>query len=331
MTVWLMPLEPIDERYTAQWYGWFPEVMEDNDVDFAVINGETIESQLEGKYFLDPISTNVWKNTQLTSLIKRIDRGEVTENDVIFFFDLWTPAVTTLAYIRDMAGIDFDIAGVFHAGSYDPFDLLAQSGAGSWAGQIENGWLSAIDTVFLSTEYHRDLLSSARETENTDVFVTGLPVDISSLIYRRNDWSERKDRVVFTGRQSVEKGWNFVLSLQDMLDIEIVSTLDRDLSKQEYYDFLVNSKAVFAPSKQETFGYGVIEGMALECTPIVPDRLAFENTVPEQFRYESRAEAIEMIETAVETENPEPLPAERLLRYQYDRVIEQMLIHLGEL
>lgn len=324
MSLWLMPLEPIEERYTGQWYEWFPEVLGLEGIEYEMIDGEAVESELEGEFFLDPIATNIWKSTQLRNLLGRIDNGEVTDGDTIFFFDLWYPGIESLAYIRDLTGIEFEIAGVLHAGTYDPHDLTAQAGMDSWGQDLENSWFSFIDTAFVATMYHKNLLMKQRKTWEMDLQVTGLPVDIKRLVKMRSE-GERNDRVVFTGRQSDEKGWPFIRELRQK-GYNVFSTLSYDFDKDEYYEFLADSKAVIAPSKQETFGYGVVEGMALGCEPIVPDALAFQQTVPDGSRYEYRESAERRVrELTVEGKTRWEIVPRRLMRYQYQNVIKQML------
>lgn len=323
----LVPLEPIEQRYTAQWYEWVPEVFDSVEACEEVL-GEEMDSDLQGEYFLDPIATNVWGLTQVAALIRRLETIGEDEDHTIFFYDLWHPGIEALQYVRDMTDMEFQIAGVLHAGSYDPWDLTAQNGMDRWAGHIENGWFQFIDQVFVATEFHRDFVCVRRDLDREKVAVTGLPVDVEGLQQFRTPWDEREDRVVFTGRLSEEKGWPRVqemLEYAEEREYDIHVTHEHQHPKQEYYEILGNSKAVFAPSKQETFGYGVIEGMALGCQPVVPDKLAFVETVPQEFRYEDyEAATMDQIFQSILDDGKFFDPVDSARKYQYQDVIMRM-------
>lgn len=320
-TTWLLPLEPIDERYTEQWYRWFPEVLDDMGKSYEVIDGSEFDHELEGEFFLDPIGTNYYKASQIQSFMERA--SEFEDGDEVFLFDVWHPGLTSIAYVRDMLDIDLRITGVLHAGTYDPHDLTAKKGMRSWGSDIEEGFFKILDEIFVATEFHKDFVYRARDVDYDKLTVTGLPLDIERLRSMRSD--ETRHDIVFTGRTVEEKGYGFVEELIEE-GYNILVTQKHDLDKQEYYETLANAKAVFAPSEQETFGYGPLEGLALECEPIVPNRLAFQDTIPREYRYTGAIDRGRRIERVQEdrvfslSENDEI----RLDQYHYENVIPQM-------
>src|SRR3990167_10634378 len=115
--IWYLPLEPLNTRYTCEWYWQFEEVFKEEKIPYEYIIGEHVDSKLEEKFFLDPKATNIWKFTQLINLIKRID--EVKDNDVIFLPDIWFSGIESLAYIKHFLDKKFKINGILHAGTYD--------------------------------------------------------------------------------------------------------------------------------------------------------------------------------------------------------------------
>lgn len=56
---------------------------------------------------------------------------------------------------------------------------------------------------------------------------------------------------------------------------------------QHYQDVLQNSDAVLSTSLHDFQGLAVLEGVASGCVPIVPDRLAYRELFPAEFRYQS--------------------------------------------
>ena len=44
--IYYIPIEPLDERYTEQWYRWFPQEFKRQNKEFTVIDGTPL---LEGE------------------------------------------------------------------------------------------------------------------------------------------------------------------------------------------------------------------------------------------------------------------------------------------
>lgn len=320
--IWVFPLEPIDTRYTKQWYGWFKEVMKDLGVNFEYVDGDRVKSNLEKKFFLDPISTHVYKFSQLTKFFKLLSKGEVKRGDICFFFDLWFDGLESLQYLRKMADFDLKIAGVLHAGSYDPWDLLHQKGLEYYFEELENSWLKFIDKIFVASNWHKELLTMRRKVDEDKIIVSGLPVDVEGM--REFYSKEREDYFVFTGRLSIEKGIDVIDKLLKQ-GLPIIKCLEKGYAKKEYYKVLSKARGVIAPSRQETFGYGVVEGMALDITPIVPDKLSFVDYVPRQWRYRDEFEMMQMIE---EAKKKQFNFHKYVQKYQYQKVIKNMVREL---
>lgn len=313
---WIVTLEPLEQRYSKQWYNMFKEVLGSKGAEFEYIDGVQIRSELKGELFLDPVATHVWKFSQLGQLVQK----DIKDGDVVFFFDYWFPGVEALAYIRDMTGKDFKIWGYLHAGSYDEWDILAQKGMWKWGKKIEEGWFRIADKLMVATQFHKELILRSRCVEERKIEVVRFPLDIAGM---GKCIKPKKKQIVFTGRKSVEKGYELIKLLKR--EYPIIVSLDETKTKKEYYDLLGESKAVIAPSFQETFGVGIVEGMAMDCIPIVPDRLAYRETVPDEYRVkDTRGEWWgDYIERALESEDVRLRDGVR--KYQYQAVISKML------
>lgn len=325
MKLWILPIEPLEQRYSSQWIQLFGRAFRDNYTEHEFIYGEPTDSYLGGKLFLDPVATSIWKTSQLGYLLHQID--SIEDDDIVFAFDGWFPGIEALGYIRDMLGKRFKLAAYFHAGSYDPWDLVSQRGMTPWALYSEKSWMTIYDKIFVATDFHKGLISDARRPNPDKISVVGFPLDVHGI--RDKYYTEdKKDQVVFTGRKSHEKGYDVIKDLQR--DYDILVTQDMDLSKHNYYKLLAESKVVIAPSLQETFGIGIVEGMILGCVPVVPDRLAFEETVQDpSFKYQDDSDIPEHIESALKVGSVDrrALSAQQD-RYQYGDVITRMIKEL---
>jgi|GEM_PF-4492994 len=323
MKIWILGLEALETRYTGEWYPQFTEVLEEQNLEFEFIPGSRVTMNLESKFFLDPVGTNIYKCSQMEKMLRRFD--EVKDGDVIFTWDFWHPGLECLAYARSFLGKKFFLVGIAHAGTYDPFDLTHQLGMEEYGKSFEEGWFNILDKVFVATGYHQRLILSQRRVDYTKLAVTGLPVDTAHLASFRHPWKERSDQIIFTGRKSKEKGYDLVLNLQKK-GLPIVVALDLGLSKGQYHRLLGTSKVVFAPSKQETFGYGVVEGICAGCIPVVPNRLSFEDYILPKYRYSDPSEIVERLYEALGSSScVDDQQLEMVQHYEYRAVIKRMI------
>lgn len=58
-------------------------------------------------------------------------------------------------------------------------------------------------------------------------------------------------------------------------------------SRNDYLKLLANADAVLSTALHDFQGLSVLEAYALKCLPIVPDRLAYQEFIPAQYRYPS--------------------------------------------
>lgn len=323
MKVYILPLEPLDKRYTKQWYCWFKEVFQEEGVDFEYINGEKVESKLEGKFFLDMKTTFVWKFKQLKKLFKK----DLQDGDVIFILDGEFPGIEAIEYFRKFYNKKVRIVELWHAGTYDIWDLTYQKGLERIGKNLEEVWFDIADLVFVATSFHKKLILKNRLVDRNKIKVTGWPLDVFGLAKKAIPWNERKHRLIFTSRLSIEKGIDIIEEVAEKYPVFI--TQKHDLKKEKYYKELALSKGVIAPSRQETFGYGVAEGMAMNVIPIVPDGLSFTDYVPRKYRYRNKKEMYDLIEKVLTSE--EVNVRKYVEKYDYRKVIRKMLLFIERL
>jgi glycosyltransferase involved in cell wall biosynthesis len=278
--LYLVPLEPLDERYTKQWSIWIPKALTELKIPFKEVSGTKYTDKINVGDVLDVYGTHYYKYSQLQKIVDLIQRGEITHGDELWFADLWFPGIEGLFYIRAMTGIQFRITGVLHAGTWDKHDFTFKNGMHSWAHNIERGWLDQIDTVFLGSEFHRDLILDTFGNDiRAKLKVTGLFFDAGEV--NRNK-KEKENIIVFPHRLDSEKHPEmFDLMADEYGDgpWKFVKTMDVTKNKEEYYKLLGKAKIAISFSAQETFGYAMLEAMANGCDVLVPNRLSYK-TMP---------------------------------------------------
>ena len=291
MSIILVPIEPYEERYSADWLKWFTDEL-NNNVEFTVINPEPLTSTIEQGSFLDVCGTNYYKAKQLAEISKLIHLGFIKDGDTFLFLDLWFPGIEMLAYMRDALGIKFKITGCLHAGTWDEHDFLSKKGMQIWACPIEHGWFKIIDQIFVATNFHKNLILSHRVVNPDKIKVTGFP--IKPILFKQQ---EKENIVVFPHRLDSEKNPHLFDKLADELkdtfkDWSFVRSKDVCSNKQEYYELLNRSKIAVSFADQETWGIAMQEAVLCDCIPLVPDRLSYVEMYPREFRFCSYDDAI---------------------------------------
>lgn len=192
-TIWLIPLEYIETRYTAEWATKVPamlyeyareelklDVMEmsihnkytmDNYSDYLdrtqsgvipmceilTIPGDMPSQVASAGAFINFASTNVWKSTQAARIAECFHRGLVKAGDVFYFTDAWNPVILQVRYMSDLLGIPVKIVGQWHAGWHDPNDFLGKKAGELWCSTTEAALFHAIDANLFTTNFYRDM------------------------------------------------------------------------------------------------------------------------------------------------------------------------------
>jgi len=293
MKIWNVPIESLKERYSSDWNEWFPKAFAEANQEFETIYPDTLCDEITSGSFLDVCSTNYFKAGQLRILSRKLFNNEIKKEDIIFFHDLWFPGIEMLAYIRNGLDLDFKICGIFHAGTWDPYDFLSKKGMTHWAYSLENSWLAFIDRIFVATEFHKNLICATRMVRSNKITVTGLP------IFPRILRNLRKEKiVVFPHRLDSEKNpetFDRLAATLKNTDWSFIKTKEKCRTKEEYYDILETASIAISFADQETWGIAQQEAVFAGCIPLVPDKLSYREMYPAEYRFNSEEEALAKI------------------------------------
>lgn len=287
MTLYIVPQLRIIFRYQEYW----PELLEEG---FKKHFGDVELLRDSGYYHPDSgLFTNVEAHVELElNQILELWRT-VRDGDIVFFADLDFPGFSTvwaqlIKYRRRVL-----VTGFLHAGSYCTGDIFEGDEAKRL---LEAAMLRAVDVVFVATNYHKQKLLKAFGPVASKVKVVGFPVYLprkyKQFYYR--DWKEREFDAVFLGRRR-QKGTDILEELCKALrGVRVVSTTPVKGAEHvrvehwaDYFWLLGNSKIVVSCAREETFGLAVAEAVEMGCVPVVPDRYAYVELYPEEFRYRS--------------------------------------------
>ena len=301
--VFLVDLEAVETRYTAQWKQHVPKLLEQHSHEVYVIAGPTdIPSATTPGAFLNFGGTNIYKSVQVERMGRLFTEGRVKAGDHFIFTDAWHPGIINLKYMSELLGIKVTIHALWHAGSYDPQDFLGRLiGDAAWVRHAEKSFFHAIDHNYFATDFHIDmflfnLLDLGRIADpeivgemfdSGKIVRTGWPMDyMPSLLVPFE--THKRDMILFPHRIAPEKQVEIFKNLaKELPQYEWIVCQEQNLTKDEYHHMLGQSKMVFSANLQETLGISMYEGSIVEAMPLVPDRLSYKEMYISLWTYPS--------------------------------------------
>jgi hypothetical protein len=296
MKIFLVELEPVETRYTAQWKKYLPEQLSSAGFEVEVVAGpEDAPQDTTPGAFLNFSGTNYWKSEQLKTISKMFAEGKVKDGDYFLYTDAWNPTVLQLKYMAELLGVKIKIGGMWHAGSYDPADFLGRLiGKAPWVRHAEMSMYECFDDNFYATDFHVDLFTSTFWNDDRDIDRqllhkirrVGWPMEYlaNSLDAYKN--LEKKNLILFPHRLAPEKQVEIFEDLAKHLpQYDFVICQNKKLTKHEYHTLLGQSKMVFSANLQETLGISWYEGLLVDAIPLIPDRLSYSEMAINSFKY----------------------------------------------
>lgn len=322
--LWYLPLEPYEERYTLQLQTWNETRFSERGINFESIMGKKLNEDKEIKTgnVLDAHGRCYWATTQIAELVKRMESGDVTGEDVIFSEDLFHPGYVSLPYILEQLP-ESKRPKIFTrnlAQSIDPDDfvfpwrewmrpfeeIVDRTADGILMANTEMGWHMRVG-----------MLNSA------PLYVTGLPFDSREVLSRLGrelkPLNQRTNRVAFCSRWDKEKQpWFYMDLIESYIKnnpdsypefciltgsktlrsnvpeyVERARELEKKgylkiyegLTKDQYYDLLADSRVHFTCNLQEWVGNTVNEASTFGVLPLHGAYRAFPETLFNEARH----------------------------------------------
>lgn len=322
-TIYIVPIEPLEERYTGEWYRFLPSEFMSEGWNVVQIDGTPTTDAIETGSFLDINSTIHYKAGQMQKISELFRKKQIKEGDVFFISDLEFWGIESLRMLSQINGVPIKIYGFLHAASYTKEDAFAV--AADYQKYTEIGWLKAVDGVFVGTHYHKravwerriipivgDTFEGARIAEK--IHVVGNPLFMTAydpyptqkrnkiVITNRFDSEKRPDQsllvarlvkervpdvevVVTTSRPTFRSNKQWLVDLAHMYEREGWLTIKSGLTKQQYHDELRTAKVMISNSIEENFGYCIAEAILFGVSPILCRGLSHDEMVQNDQRY----------------------------------------------
>ncbi len=315
----VVPIEPLDERYTYQWYRRFPEAFRAAGYNVQVIDGvPLLDNEIKVGAFLDINSTVHYKMSQLQAISGMFHRGEVADGTIFFFGDIEFWGLESVRLMADMNGVKVKLTGFLHAASYTKEDAFAI--AAPYQQYTEVGWIAALDKVFVGSEYHKHAVYTRRlaplcaEELGERIKVTGNPLFLDEyhdfgpvakqkkvLLTNRFDHEKRPvetlylfhdlkvmypdwEFVVTTGRPKLRGRPDDVAYANKLADLGVI-TIKEGLTKEQYHRELAEAHMMVSHSIEENYGYCIAEALHYKCIPVLRAGLSHDELVAPAFLF----------------------------------------------
>ena len=245
--LWYMGLEPYKARYTLQLQEWNRAVFERRGIDYEIVPGETLSNDqaIVTGQVLDAHGRTYFGMSQLMNLVRRMKAGEVTNEDVIYFEDMFQPGIESLPYILDQvpANMRPRIAVRCLAQTIDPDDFVHVWGMQEWMGHYEKMVDSFADIILATNEemvMHMKVAGWRAPVYNISGLAFGKDEVRSRVPGELKKFEERTYRVGFAARWDQEKQPDFYMDLIEEY---------RKLQAMPYNDWPEVEFCVFSGSK----------------------------------------------------------------------------------
>ena len=266
---------------------------------------------------LDAHGRSYFGMSQMMNLVQMMRKGEVTSEDVIYFEDMFQPGIESLPYIFDQIPADQRPRVYVRclAQSIDPDDFVHVWGMAKWMGLYEHMVNEFVTGVLATNE---EMVAHMRIAGWTAPIynISGLAFGKEEVLERIGGvgnikpFGERKRRVGFAARFDQEKQPDFYMDLIEMYgqltrepcEFAIFSGgplrsnnpkyLERarmyeqegklkiydNLSKNQYYELLNDTRVLFNCALQDWVSNTVSEADTLGCNVLYPAYRSFPET-----------------------------------------------------
>ena len=316
--LYYMGLEPYKARYTLQLQEWNRAIFERRGIDYVIVPGETLSNDqaIVTGQVLDAHGRTYFGMSQLMNLVKMMKAGEVTNEDVIYFEDMFQPGIESLPYILDQVTANQRPRVYVRclAQSIDPDDFVHVWGMEKWMGlyeQMVNEFVTGVLATNEEMVAHMRIAGWRAPIYN----ISGLAFGKQEVLERIDGadnirpFHDRQLRVGFAARFDQEKQPGFFMDLAEqfratdpsvkfaifqggplrsnnpeyvararaMADAGLLE-IHENLDKNAYYNLLNDTRVLFNCALQDWVSNTVSEADTLGCNVLYPAYRSFPET-----------------------------------------------------
>lgn len=317
--IWYLNLEPVKNRYTEQLSKyWIPKAFQlVTDKNLIQLNGQNHkEEEIKKGVVFDATGRNLYALDQIQNFLIALQQGIVTNGDVVYIQDMWTPGIEAIFYTAHIYNLELRYYATCWAQSFDEYDFTYDMR--KWLHHYEMMYSEMMDGIFVANTMLKDLM--IRDGIKCPIHVTSLPFDPSEVKNRIGNKKIKKEKVViYASRFDWEKNpffmlevadkfleqnkdWQWWLStsnskirsnqngVKDLIEKLIDKYPNRFLTcinktKNDYYEKLTRASIVFNSALQDWVSFTILEGTTLDCEICYPRFRSFPEFISSNRMY----------------------------------------------
>ena len=315
-----MGLESYEARYTLQLTEWNRRVFDRRGLNVVYVPGTTIDNSqsISVGQVLDAHGRSYFAMSQMMNLVQMMKNGAVTNEDVIYFEDMFQPGIESLPYIMDQIP-ENQRPRVFVrclAQAIDPDDFVHVWGMAPWMSTYEkmvNHFVSGVLATNEEMVAHMRVAGWTAPIYNISGLAFGKEEVLKRVNHQVRPFNERKMRVGFAARWDQEKQPSFFMNMIEFYitrppaarhevqfaifsggplrsnNPELVKRarafaeeglleIHENLNKNQYYDLLNDTRVLFNCALQDWVSNTVSEADTLGCNVLYPAYRSFPET-----------------------------------------------------
>ena len=316
--LYYMGLESYQGRYTLQLTEWNKRVFDRRGLDVVYVPGTTIDNTqaISVGQVLDAHGRSYFGMSQMMNLVQLMKNGEVTNEDVIYFEDMFQPGIESLPYILDQVPADQRPRVYVRclAQSIDPDDFVHVWGMAKWMGlyeQMVNEFVTGVLATNEEMVAHMRIAGWSAPIYNISGLAFGKQEVLERIDGANNirPFHDRQLRVGFAARFDQEKQPGFFMDLAEQYQKTDPSVkfaifqggplrsnnpdyvyraralaaaglleIHENLNKNDYYALLNDTRVLFNCALQDWVSNTVSEADTLGCNVLYPAYRSFPET-----------------------------------------------------
>ncbi len=281
----IVPQYPTELRYQQWWWTDFPKKLApwfDKILVLGRIYGESKKQSVERGSNFAPVQTAI--KFELLQISEYMHLEIDPENDVLLLNDLSFPGLFASVLYHRKPKRCFAICHATSKNKYDYFGAVREVKY-----PVEKAIAKLFNCVFVGSKYHADKLKW------NNLSVTSLP-EPEFEKQPEPDFG-RSVKIISVARPGPQK---ITLPLEDEVERIFGKILrPKSSSWENYYYHLRLAKVMLITSKEETFGYQVVDAYKNGCIPIAPNKCSYPELLPRRYLYDTTQELLELIHFAL--------------------------------
>jgi hypothetical protein len=275
-------------RYQEWWWKMFTYELRRGFDEVLVMGKHPTVAEQDASAFAPAMESVVFELSQ----IREYTQLQLKEDDVLLLNDISFPGLFAhvLFHKRPKKCI-----AICHGTSKNAFDYFSNDRKSKEP--VERNVAKLFDTIVVATEYHKKKLGWP------NIFVTPFPnppysVGVPPELEKRSTLLIAASR--FT-RQKRSMKVERVVTQKTGVSVETTYPVS---TWAAYYKKLLDSRILLITSKEETYGYQVIDAIKCGCLVFAPNKFSYPELLPYQFLYDTTEDLVQKVQHALINPNP---------------------------